>query len=73
LPQEPFPNIAFERPQETHAMCLPATAQSLKLNRQSNIRRAAVQVRMYRPGLLPCNFAPVSVDFPPGYAGLQKS
>jgi hypothetical protein len=73
LPQEPFPNIAFERPQETHAMRLPALRRNLKLNRQSNIRRTAVQVRMYRPGLLPCNFAPVSVDFPPAYADLQKS
>jgi hypothetical protein len=49
---------------------LPAPARSLKLNRQINIRRAAVQVRMYRPGLLPCNFAQVSVDFPAAYAGL---
>jgi hypothetical protein len=46
-------------------MRLPAPRRNLKLNRQSNIRRTAVQVRMYRPGLLPCNFAPVSVDFPP--------
>jgi hypothetical protein len=64
-PQEPLPIIAFERPQQTHAMRLPARGRSLKLNRQSNIRRSAGVVRVSPVGPPPCNFAVVAVDFPP--------
>jgi hypothetical protein len=64
-PQEPVPIVAFERPQETHAMRLPAPGRSLKLNWQSNIRRSVGVVRIFSVGPSPCNFAVVSVDFPP--------
>jgi hypothetical protein len=63
-PHEPVPVTAFERPQGTHAMHLPAPGRILKLSGQSNNRRTAVQARLHRPGLLPCNFAVVAKDFP---------
>jgi hypothetical protein len=64
-PHEPIPITALERPQETHAMCLPASGPSLKLSRQSNIRRSTGLACSHPPGPPPCNFAVLSVVFPP--------
>jgi hypothetical protein len=63
-PFEPLPNTAFERPQHSHAMRLPAPGPILKLNQQSNIPRSEALVDICRPDLPPCNFAVVPAIFP---------
>src|SRR5271156_4218240 len=63
-PGEPLLMIAFERPQRTHAMRLPARGPILKLSRESDMRRSAGLPPMQTLRLPPCNFAAVSPDFP---------
>jgi hypothetical protein len=65
--------IAFERPQHTHAMRLPAPGPILKLSRESDIRRSAGLPPKQPPSVPPCNFAAASPDFPRRAARLQSS
>jgi hypothetical protein len=73
-PYEPLAiTIAFEHPQQSYAMRLPAPGPILKLNQQSNIRRSAGQLRIHVPDLPLCNFAVAPADFALAHARLQKS
>jgi len=56
--------IAFERPQRTHAMRLPAPPPILKLSRESDIRRSAGLPCIQASSEPPCNFAAASPVFP---------